>query len=119
MGWSGMTPAVYATLSDWYIFDVLFARRTKKGRVVPEWRLELGEDEEEEASPRAWGKFKSAEELGVPDEAFRYGESHQQHNVPTSYVLCFWQVWAQRGLTPDETMEKWKEQMASMRMVYR
>lgn len=104
---AGITPGVYASLSDRQIVHVFLAPRDEDGVLIPEARQKdtaAGKLEawRQERLDRAGQELPSLEDLEVPDEAFTRG-------VPMAFVLMFWQVWRSRGLTAAETLERWRE----------
>jgi hypothetical protein len=108
-GFSGFTPAVYASLSDQQILDLVFAERDSKGRVVPEYILEArGRGEKTGRPSEAKRELKSREELQIPEEAWRYGSPHSGKGIQGSFVLLFWQIWRERGKSTDEIMDLWR-----------
>jgi hypothetical protein len=117
MGLTSMTPALYASLSDWQIYNVIFAEKDKDGHVIPEWKI--AEGVVDLVIEESWARFKSKEELEIPDEVYRWGHPNHNRNVPQMYVLMFWDVWRKRGTPTEEIMTKWKEEMASVHFVYR
>jgi len=94
-----MTPGLYDRLSDRVIIDSYLAPRNKKGELIPYRRRHPDRSDEKTGSPDASAReLPSAEELGVPPEAFLLGP-------PMDYTLMFWQTWKAR--TNPETKEKW------------
>jgi hypothetical protein len=102
---SGVTPGVYARLSDWQIVEVYLAPRDDEHKLVPyRTRHRKPSDGPTGRPGDAHRELKSAGELGVPKECFYQGPGR-------GYVLMFWQVWRGRGLSVEETLERWRAQL--------
>jgi hypothetical protein len=110
-GWTGLTPERYAALTDRFIVGCLFARRDRKGRVVPERRAARRRERPAERADGTEGPAPTAESLGVPEECFRYSD-HAGRCVPVCWAMAFWQAWRARGLGPEETLARWRRRMA-------
>lgn len=54
----------------------------------------------------------SAEKLLVPEEAFMLAASKKPRGIPTGFVLMYWQVWTQRGLSTADIMERFRKYVA-------
>lgn len=110
---SGVTPAVYANLSDVLIVLAYLGRRDHPGgRIV----LECEEDdfasdeiaervaERERQFERAGRDMKRHGELQIPGEVVG---SRTYQRSPT-YVRMFWTTWLGRGLTGEQVLERWR-----------
>lgn len=120
LGVTGITPALYANFSDEFIWELLTAERDKDGVVLPEYKLPQSRRGGKRTTDKHGGdpeqanrELPSKESLQIPDEAFRYRMEGKATGPPTGFVLMFFQVWAKRGLSPQETMAKWDEYMRS------
>jgi len=111
MGPTGITPAVYTEFSDEYILILLGAERDEHGHVVTECDLARKKRRESGKVKDARWELPSREELGIPPEAFRWVNS-SGNGIPTGFVIMFFQCWANRGKTPEETYEIWKDEQA-------
>jgi hypothetical protein len=113
---SGMTPELFAALSDQQIASVYLAPRDKKGRLIPEWKLlrrreraAPGGAPEPTGDPRRAGReLPAPESLDIPPEALLMG-------VPMAYVSMFWSVWVRRGALPADIMRRFREQVKACR----
>jgi hypothetical protein len=102
---AGVTPAVYAGLSDWQIAEVYLAPRDDDHQLTAYRRRHRRPEDGPTGRPEDAGReLKSAEELGVPGECFFQGPGR-------AYVLMFWQVWRGRGLSVEQTLGRWQAQL--------
>lgn len=95
--WAGMTPALYASLTDRQIVLIYAAPRNKEGALIPE-----SDRDTEEESEEAWQPPPLPAELGIPDKVLCSG-------VQMDWVRTFYQVWRGRGLTAEATTAKFWE----------
>lgn len=81
---------------------MLFAERDEQHHLVP-----IGvRFPKADGTERKPVRFLSQKELGIPDAAYTY---HWPHMRPTGeFVHMYWQLWRERGLTPEQIMERWK-----------
>lgn len=110
-GWTGLTPEIYARMSYRQIFDLLFAERDKDGHVVPEAvLLARARGEKTGLVSEAPREMPTKESLGIPDEAFRYGNSNGRC-VPRRFVLAWFQT-ALMYVSIEEAMIRWRKHTA-------
>ena len=100
---STILPWQYDKISDWDLSHVYLAPRDADGTLVTlrtrirraaGWLGEPENDWEPPADPLA--------SLNLPREALFMG-------VPTDYVCMFFRVWRKRGLSDEETMERFRQ----------
>ncbi len=109
MGFTGMTPDIYFSLTDFQVATLLLAERDEDGAVIPECNLAGGRERKRLRSAgtveRAGEELPSAEALKLPPEVMA---DMQTHGFPMDWTLCWWQVWRARDTeTTEELLERW------------
>lgn len=105
---AGVTPALYASLSDRQILDAYFAPRDDDGDLIPEWKrrrpARAGGGGPTGDPARAAQELPPAESLDIPAEAWKSARA-------TDYTLMWWSVWRGRGtFTTAELLERWRRE---------
>lgn len=102
----GITPAVYAALSDRQILDIYLAPRDEDGTLVAEGssRRRSVRAQRRERLERAWRELPSAAALEIPAEVMDSPVGQRQ----PSFVRMYWQVWRGRGLDTQQVLARWK-----------
>lgn len=103
-GFSGFTPAVYASLSDMQIIDLVFALRDDDEKIITEAKARQDIRDRLQREP-----LPTIEQLEIPQEALMFGNPQLGSMVPLFNVRLFWHVWKRRGTSNDEIMTKWAE----------
>lgn len=106
-GFNGYTPEQYARTSDHVILTVYFARRDRKGRLIPEWKLARKGRKARGDGPTGDPEFAafempSAESLEIPAEVWKA-------SIPMDFCISFFDVWRTRGYDAAGRLEKWRE----------
>lgn len=107
---SGVTPAVYATLTDWQILHVLFAARDDEHRLIPLRRRLAGEHSSKPPGhpDNAAGELRSDEELGIDEEALAVGRTFKPRAIPLGFMRMWFQQRRDHGLSVEKVRELWK-----------
>jgi len=99
----GITPELYARLSDYQVTEIYFAPRDKDLNLIPfyERLADREQQEEEQAEPvrSPTAGLGTVEELGVPQEMLLKG-------IPMDFVLLFYRTWRDRGKTAEWVTER-------------
>ncbi len=101
---SGITPAVYAELSDYQIAEIYLAPRDDNLNLIP---LAQRRRPEGTGHPdRAAQELPAPEDLGIPPEVLVSGP-------PVAFISMFYAVWRAREETPAEITARWWRYLAA------
>lgn len=102
-GFGGMTAAEYNRTADRDVLESYFAPRDDDHKLIPlaERLSEIGI-----GVKNPWKLFKTPEELGIPAAAYAVMGTDGRP-PPTTYLLLFWTVWANRGFSPEQILQRW------------
>lgn len=99
-----MSPEIYARTPDRVILSVYLAPRDDKGRLIREGGRAYREREERLAN--AHRELPSPAALGMPDEVLQ----SRVYSVAPAWARMYFQVQRSRGLSVEQTLERWREE---------
>lgn len=106
---SGMTPALYETLSDRELVESYFAPRDEQYRLIPLRRRQR--EREDEIRNRRLGLdrrgYPKLERIGLTQELLQQALAVNPRISPF-YCASFFQVWHNRGLPFPEIWKRWE-----------
>lgn len=109
-GFNGFTQRDYEQLTDREVIDLLSAEFDAEGRLLTEAEVDPKRFGGSGSVRAAMRELPSPESLGLTDELLCQAQAVNPH-VRQPYLVGFFQVWRKRGLSVEQTMERWKKKV--------
>ena len=103
---AGITPDVYAKLTDWQILHCICAARDDDHSLIPIKRRIADLPLLVRLRGRVERDPPSIGELKIPPEAFALAAAHP--NMGGGFIAMYWQRLLRHNFTPEQVLERWK-----------